>query len=92
MDANSKKKVPQNTITRDPAHLRRLILEMCNAETIHWILCFLSPVFALLIKGWYGVAISVGYAISNLSDVIIQRYNRPRIKIILKRIEKCANC
>ena len=82
----------QHTMSRDPAHLRRLVLEMCNAELIHWALTLLSPVFACLIEGWYGVAISCGYALSNLSHVMVQRYNRPRIMMILKRIEKCASC
>ena len=82
----------QNTMSRDPAHLRRLVLEMCNAELIHWVLTCFSPVFAWLIDGWYGVAIAIGYAISNLGDIMIQRYNRPRILMILKRLEKCASC
>lgn len=78
----------QNTLTRDPARLRRLLQEMCNAEAVHWVLALLSPVFAWLIDGWYGVAIAVGYALSNLSDVMIQRYNRPRIMMILERLER----
>lgn len=82
----------QNTMSRDPAHLRRLVLEMCNAELVHWMLTLLSPIFACLIEGWYGVVISVGYLLSNLSHIMIQRYNRPRIMMILKRIEKCASC
>lgn len=82
----------QNTMSRDPEHLKRLVQEMCNAELVHWILTFLCPVFALLIDGWYGIVITIGYAVCNLGDVIIQRYNRPRILIILKRLEACASC
>ena len=82
----------QHTMSRDPAHLKRLVQEMCNAELIHWVLTLLSPVFAWLIEGWYGVVIAIGYALSNLSDIMIQRYNRPRILMILKRLEKCASC
>ncbi len=82
----------QNTMSRDKAHLERLVQEMCNAELVHWILTFLSPVFWLLIEGWYGVAIAIGYALSNLSDIMIQRYNRPRIVMIIKRIEACESC
>lgn len=82
----------QNTMSRDPAHLRRLVQEMCNAELVHWVLTLFSPVFVWLIEGWYGVVIAVGYAISNLGDVMIQRYNRPRIQMILKRLEPCENC
>lgn len=79
----------QNTMSRDRAHLNRLVLEMCNAELVHWILVLLSPAFALLIEGWYGVAISIGYALSNLSSIMIQRYNRPRIVMILERLKAC---
>ncbi len=82
----------QNNMSRDPAHMRRLIQEMCNAELVHWILALFSPVFAYLIEDWYGVAISIGYALSNLSDIMIQRYNRPRVLRLLKRIEKCVSC
>ena len=82
----------QNTMSRDKAHLERLVQEMCNAELVHWVLALMSPVFWLLIEGWYGVAISIGYALSNLGDVMIQRYNRPRIIMILKRIEACEGC
>jgi len=49
-------------------------------------------VFWLLIEGWYGVAITIGYALSNLGDIMIQRYNRPRIIMILKRMEACESC
>ena len=77
----------QNTMTRDRAHLERLVQEMCNAELVHWVLTLMSPVFWLLIDGWYGVAISIGYALSNLGDIMIQRYNRPRIIMILERIK-----
>ena len=78
----------QNTLTRDPERLKRLVQEMCNAELVHWVLILFSPVFILLIEGWYGIVISVGYVLSNLNDVIIQRYNRPRILMILERLEK----
>lgn len=82
----------QHTMTRDRAHLERLVQEMCNAELVHWVLTFLSPVFWLLIEGWYGAAITIGYALSNLGDIMIQRYNRPRIIMILKRIDACESC
>ncbi len=78
----------QNTVTRDPVRLRRLVQEMCNAELVHWVLALLSPVFALLIEGWYGIVIAIAYALFNLSDVMIQRYNRPRIMMILERLER----
>lgn len=78
----------QHNLSRDTEHLRHMIQEMCNAELVHWTLSLLSPVFALLIDGWYGVVITIGYAYFNLSDVMIQRYNRPRIQMILERLER----
>ena len=83
-----KRSFPKQNITRDPARLTRLVQEMCNAEAVHWVLLFLSPVFALLIEGWYGTVIAMGYALSNLNDVVIQRYNRPRILMILERLKQ----
>ena len=78
----------QHTMSRNPAHLRRLVLEMCNAELIHWILTLLSPVFACLIEGWHGVVISCGYALGNLSYVMIQRYNRPALSGLEERLRR----
>ena len=42
----------------------------------------------IAIDGWYGIVIAVAYALFNLSDVMIQRYNRPRILMILERLER----
>lgn len=93
MSKYMKKAFPkQNTMSRDPERLRRLIQEMCNAELVHGVLALLSPIFAWLIEGWYGIVIAVGYAVSNLSHVAIQRYNRPRILQVLRRLERCAGC
>ena len=78
----------QNTMSRDPAHLMRLVQEMCNAELVHSVLTLLSPVFIWLIDGWYGHIIAIGYALSNLKDIVIQRYNRPRIQKIIQRLQK----
>ena len=44
--------------------------------------------FAILIEGGWGKAVMVCYIISNLCSIMIQRYNRPRIQMIIKRIEK----
>lgn len=81
----------QNTMSRDPAHMQRLVQEMCNAEVVHGVLMLLSPVFIWLIEGWYGHFIAIGYALCNVKDIIIQRYNRPRILKIVERLQKRAH-
>lgn len=73
--------------TRDPEYTRRLILETCVAEFIHYILMLISPVFTQYMTGMYG-NIAVGlYVLGNLPFVLIQRYNRPRlIRLMEKQI------
>ena len=72
---------------RDPEYTRRLILETCVAEFIHYILMLISPVFTQYMTGMYG-NIAVGlYVLGNLPFVLIQRYNRPRlIRLMEKQI------
>ena len=77
----------QGNLNRTPEHLHKLVLEMCSAELVHWFLFLVSPLFAILIPGW-GWPIMIGYIISNIMSIIIQRYNRPRIQEIIRRIEK----
>ncbi|MBQ8971861.1 MAG: CDP-alcohol phosphatidyltransferase family protein [Clostridia bacterium] len=78
----------QGNMLRDPEHLKKLVLEMCSAEFVHWMLILLSPLFFLLIEAPYGAIIMALYVVSNLCSIMIQRYNRPRIQKIIKRIEK----
>gem|GEM_PF-808909 len=78
----------QGNMSRDPQHLKKLVLEMCSAEIVHWTLILISPVFGLLIESPWGWIITFFYIISNLCSIMIQRYNRPRIQMIIKRIEK----
>jgi len=83
----------QGNMMRDPNHLRRLVLETCSAELVHWYLILVSPVFAILMDE-LGLLSMLIYIVGNLLFVIIQRYNRPRVQKIIQRIEKrrCADC
>lgn len=83
----------QGNMMRDPVHLRRLVVETCSAEFVHWCLIFLSPVFVVLMDE-LGVLSMVIYILGNMVSLVIQRYNRPRILKIVQRIEKrkCVDC
>ena len=82
----------QGNLLRDPDHLRKLVVETCSAEFVHWVLILLSPLFAILMDE-LGVLAMILYIIGNMVSLVIQRYNRPRIMKIIQRIEKrkCAD-
>lgn len=76
-------------LARTPEAMARLIRETCVAEVIHWgLIVVVSPVIALSSGGAFGVALGTAYGVGNLSFVIIQRYNRPRLREILRRMEE----
>ncbi len=80
----------QGNLMRDPNHLRKLVAETCSAEFVHWVLILFSPLFVILMDDW-GIFAMILYILGNLVSLIIQRYNRPRIQLIIKRIEEREN-
>lgn len=77
------------SLARSPELMGRLVRETCVAEFIHWLLIVVvSPAVYCALDGWSGFAAAVVYAVGNLVFVIIQRYNRPRLVEIYKRMEK----
>ena len=85
-----KKMVPKRIgIAPTPAKVYRLVQETCVAEFVHVVLIFLG--FPMLIF-WRerliaGLILSVLYALGNLGFVMIQRYNRPMLLSLAKRLE-----
>jgi glycosyl-4,4'-diaponeurosporenoate acyltransferase len=73
-------------VQRDPAALRRLLLETRRAEIVHWLLW---PA-ALLTALWLppaGVMVNLAFAsLFNLPCVLVQRYNRGRLQRCLARM------
>lgn len=70
---------------RDPEYTRRLILETCVAELIHYVLILLSPIFTQYLSGVYGYIGMIVYAAGNLPFILIQRYNRPRLIRLMEK-------
>ncbi len=70
---------------RDPEYTRRLILETCVAEQVHYILMLLSPIFPQYMDPFYGDLAMVLYCLGNLPFVLIQRYNRPRLVMLMEK-------
>ena len=72
-------------VMRSPEYMKTLIAETCVAEIVHWGLIFVSPIFMVLMDGSLGVFAFLAFALGNLPFVLIQRYNRPRLMVLLER-------
>ncbi len=79
------KKLPKEP---SPAHIELMIRETCVAEWIHGLLCVLGFGCVFLWKGAWGWIASVLYFLGNIPDIIIQRYNRPKLTRILQRVRE----
>jgi glycosyl-4,4'-diaponeurosporenoate acyltransferase len=73
------------SVFRDFDYIKELIQETCVAEFVHWMLVLISPVFLVLMEGLAGRIGAVVYALANLPFVMIQRYNRPRLVLLMNR-------
>ena len=66
-------------------YLEEFLQESRRAEVTHWISMLPAPLFFLWNPMWAGW-IMIAYAcLFNLPIIIVQRYNRPRLKKILQR-------
>lgn len=73
-------------ITKSKKYIKILIKESCIAESTH-LLCALLGFYCLNIyRGIGGIIVSISYFILNIPFIIIQRYNRPRLKKLLNKI------
>ena len=70
------------------AHVERLAAETCVAEMVHLILMLLSPVIHWINSTCLGAAIAIVYALSHVPFIIIQRYNRPTLVTLAKRLKE----
>ncbi len=72
---------------RDREEVLRLLRETCVAESVHWGLILLSPVLLLLWPGRGGVRLLLAdIFLGNLPFILIQRYNRPRLAALYRRL------
>lgn len=78
--------LPKQIRTTDPAYLLALVQETCKAEWTHWtILIVGTTVMAVIVDPFWNVFYCIVYAISNISDIVTQRYNRPRLVRMYER-------
>lgn len=75
------------TVFRSPEYIEDLIRETCVAEFVHWVLILLSPLYLILMEdetaGWISM---LAYVLGNLPFITIQRFNRPRLVMLMSRL------
>ena len=72
-------------VQRDPASLRRLLLETRRAELVHWLMLPGGLLTALWLPP-AGVAVNVAFGLAfNLPCLLLQRYNGGRLRRCLGR-------
>jgi glycosyl-4,4'-diaponeurosporenoate acyltransferase len=69
---------------RDPRRLRRWIAESCRAELTHWASILPALLFFTWNPFYVGVVMILYAGLVNLPCIIAQRYNRPRLKRLLR--------
>lgn len=69
---------------KSPAFLSSFLTETCRAETAHWVIILFSPLFFLWNPLWVGFLMILYALAENLPMIMTQRYNRYRLRRVLK--------
>lgn len=78
------KKLPKSATAEQ---LERMVRETCVAELVHNMLCVLGFGCVFLWKGTGGWVLALLYMAGNIPFSIIQRYNRPKLVRIMRRLK-----
>lgn len=74
-----------------PAQLSALIKETCVAEFIHYVLCLTSAGVYYIYRDAKGIFVWFLCVLGNIPFILVQRYNRPHLKVIRdKMLSKVA--
>lgn len=76
------------SINDSSSTLELLLKETCIAEITHELLCFFGFACTLIWRGLGGFCVSVIYMLGNLPYIIIQRYNRPKLRKLLSQVRE----
>lgn len=75
--------------TLNARKLSQMVKETCVAELTHFVLCLCGLYIPAIVPGvWGGVLCAIYIVLGNLSFMVIQRYNRPRLKRLLASAKK----
>ena len=76
------------SINDSSSTLELLLKETCIAEITHELLCFFGFACTLIWRGLGGFCVSVIYMLGNLPYIIIQRYNRPKLRKLISQVRE----
>ena len=68
-------------------HIDRWILETCRSELTHWLAILPAALFFFWNETWVGWVMVIYALIFNLPLIVVQRYNRPRLRKMLKVLD-----
>jgi len=71
-----------------PEYLQRFILETCRGEAVHWAVLSMALPFFLWNPWWAGMIMVLYAAAVNLPCILVQRYNRSRLTLLLSRMTR----
>jgi len=75
-------------LQNDALQYWRAIQETCVGELCHWLLIFFSGVLLVIINSNWKWPLWGGYLLFNLADIVIQRFNRPRLMRIYNKLSE----
>ncbi|MEM6675102.1 MAG: glycosyl-4,4'-diaponeurosporenoate acyltransferase [Planctomycetota bacterium] len=71
----------------DRAYLDRFVVETCRGEFVHWATFLAAGIFFLWNEAWVGWIMVAYGVVANLPCIIVQRYNRVRIRQLIEQRE-----
>lgn len=79
----------------NPKYIEKFLVETCYAESLHICCAIFALIFMCFMPNgcFWNISFPIGiiYAMYNVPSILIQRYNRPRLKVQLKRLTKIQN-
>ncbi len=70
----------------DDVYIDSFIRETCRAELAHWVMFLIGPIFFVWNIWWVGIVMVIYALLTNLPCIVIQRYNRIRLKRVYGRL------
>jgi glycosyl-4,4'-diaponeurosporenoate acyltransferase len=75
----------RHLIDRSTPHLERFVVETRRAELVHWSNMAAGPLFLIWCSPLLGACMIAFGVIAHLPFIVIQRYNRARLLVVLRR-------
>ncbi|MFN7149105.1 MAG: glycosyl-4,4'-diaponeurosporenoate acyltransferase [Microthrixaceae bacterium] len=75
----------RHLIDRSTPHLERFVAETRRAELVHWSNMAAGPLFLIWCSPLLGACMIAFGVIAHLPFIVIQRYNRARLLVVLRR-------